>query len=80
VVFTRLPQGSSEIIQIPASDSQRRLEEILADPEGYFTRARARAWAQATDEVNAELAARARPKGHHVVGEDLTGDPRATSR
>jgi hypothetical protein len=67
MVFDRLPHGRSEVIRIPASDAQRRLEAILTDPEGYFARARADAWAQASDEVDAELAARAeaRRNGQH---------------
>lgn len=57
------------MIQIPASDSQERVEAILADPEGYFAAARAEAWEQATHEVDAELSARASARrnghGHH---------------
>jgi hypothetical protein len=66
-MFNGLPQGGYEVIQIPASDSQRRLEAILTDAEGYFARARAHAWAQASREVDLELAARAhaRRNGHH---------------
>jgi hypothetical protein len=67
VVLNRLPSGRSGLIQIPASDSQRRLEAILTDPEGYFARAHAHAWDQASTEVDAELAARAhaRRNGQH---------------
>ncbi len=59
VVCDRLPHGGTGVIQIPASNSQQRVEAILADPEGYFATARAEAWKQATEEVNAELNARA---------------------
>lgn len=55
----RLAGDNSGLRRIPVPDAQGRVEAILNDPDGYFVRARAEAWREATAEVDAELAARA---------------------
>jgi hypothetical protein len=55
------------MVQINVPRPEERVAAILADPDGYFAAATARAWAEA--EVDEDLAARAqRRRDHHSAG------------
>jgi hypothetical protein len=54
------------MVQINLPRLDERVAEILADPDGYFARATARAWTMARAEVDEDLIARDRLRRNHL--------------
>jgi hypothetical protein len=53
------------LIMIETPNLDRRVAEILSDPDHYFAAARARAWIAAKADIDADLAQRAQYRLNH---------------